>query len=335
MKKIIFFIFFIFFQNIAIAELYELEIDVNSSEKITKNILIKNGYSSKCSAYLEESNESVNLEINFYGYSNKIRMDIILMLNEYSQGNMRFGYEAKINQNGTLGKKKFTGMELNGSSEFKKEVEPYVNVFKNIGDLMLDEGGYYPEYGKPLKAIPEKIDGKKLFKKMVKLLLKTMPDQSKELRKLFSHLMKNSDIKITKEFIGYTEIVNQRYNLIEYRFKIDYYGDKPEFREVTNEFNLHQIAFFHESGMPTIVYDIIPYNETPIHHSMICKVYDNNILISEISVPMLKDLSKLKKTTDNLNDKDFVDQLNKLNDLYKSGVLTEEEFEKAKKRILN
>ena len=36
MKKIIFFIFFIFFQNIAIAELYELEIDVNSSEKITK-----------------------------------------------------------------------------------------------------------------------------------------------------------------------------------------------------------------------------------------------------------------------------------------------------------
>ena len=56
---------------------------------------------------------------------------------------------------------------------------------------------------------------------------------------------------------------------------------------------------------------------------------------SEISVPMLKDLSKLKKTTDNLNDKDFIDQLNKLNDLYKSGVLTEEEFEKAKKRILN
>ena len=32
---------------------------------------------------------------------------------------------------------------------------------------------------------------------------------------------------------------------------------------------------------------------------------------------------------------DTVDQLKKLNDLYKSGVLTKDEFEKAKKKILN
>ena len=32
---------------------------------------------------------------------------------------------------------------------------------------------------------------------------------------------------------------------------------------------------------------------------------------------------------------DIVDQLNSLNELYKSGVLTKEEFEKAKKKILN
>ena len=35
------------------------------------------------------------------------------------------------------------------------------------------------------------------------------------------------------------------------------------------------------------------------------------------------------------NKENIVDQLKKLNDLYKSGVLTKEEFEKAKKRILN
>ena len=34
-------------------------------------------------------------------------------------------------------------------------------------------------------------------------------------------------------------------------------------------------------------------------------------------------------------DDSIVNQLEKLNDLYKSGVLTKEEFEKAKKRILN
>ena len=36
-----------------------------------------------------------------------------------------------------------------------------------------------------------------------------------------------------------------------------------------------------------------------------------------------------------LNDENLVENLEKLNDLYKSGVLTKEEFEKAKKRILN
>ena len=37
----------------------------------------------------------------------------------------------------------------------------------------------------------------------------------------------------------------------------------------------------------------------------------------------------------NSNNDDFINQLKQLNDLYKSGVLTKEEFEKAKKRILN
>ena len=42
--------------------------------------------------------------------------------------------------------------------------------------------------------------------------------------------------------------------------------------------------------------------------------------------------SKIKTSTASA---DIVDQLNSLNDLYKSGVLTKEEFEKAKKKILN
>ena len=43
--------------------------------------------------------------------------------------------------------------------------------------------------------------------------------------------------------------------------------------------------------------------------------------------------SKKKKKTDNSND--TVQQLKDLNELYKSGVLTKEEFEKAKKKLLN
>ena len=35
------------------------------------------------------------------------------------------------------------------------------------------------------------------------------------------------------------------------------------------------------------------------------------------------------------NSNEIIDQLQKLNDLYKNGVLTEEEFVKAKKKLLN
>ena len=50
------------------------------------------------------------------------------------------------------------------------------------------------------------------------------------------------------------------------------------------------------------------------------------------------DLSPLSSSTSALSknlSNDILDQLNKLNDLYKSGILTKDEFEKAKKKILN
>ena len=48
------------------------------------------------------------------------------------------------------------------------------------------------------------------------------------------------------------------------------------------------------------------------------------------------DQSNTKSTTvSKSDDTDLVEQIKKLNDLYKSGVLTKEEFKKAKKKILN
>ena len=43
----------------------------------------------------------------------------------------------------------------------------------------------------------------------------------------------------------------------------------------------------------------------------------------------------VKVKTTNSSNNDFIEQLEQLNSLYKSGVLTKEEFEKAKKKILN
>ena len=52
--------------------------------------------------------------------------------------------------------------------------------------------------------------------------------------------------------------------------------------------------------------------------------------------PMLSKNTQVKKTTSNISkDSDLTEQLKALNELYKSGALTEEEFVKAKNKILN
>lgn len=49
----------------------------------------------------------------------------------------------------------------------------------------------------------------------------------------------------------------------------------------------------------------------------------------------LTDLLPINVNTNNNQSDSFVEQLQKLNDLFKSGILTKEEFDKAKKKILN
>ena len=68
-----------------------------------------------------------------------------------------------------------------------------------------------------------------------------------------------------------------------------------------------------------------------------CSNFDKKfrkILKPVINMDSNKKLNKINLETTS-NKENIVDQLKKLNDLYKSGVLTKEEFEKAKKRILN
>jgi uncharacterized protein YqgQ len=52
--------------------------------------------------------------------------------------------------------------------------------------------------------------------------------------------------------------------------------------------------------------------------------------------PVLSTQTNVLKKKNNISTNiDFIEQLEQLNNLYKSGVLTKEEFEKAKKKILN
>tara|TARA_B100000989_G_C19436878_1_gene425523 strand:- start:47 stop:856 length:810 start_codon:yes stop_codon:yes gene_type:complete len=64
-----------------------------------------------------------------------------------------------------------------------------------------------------------------------------------------------------------------------------------------------------------------------------CKNIKN--LKNKIIEPFLSMKSKKEKKPENVDNNDLIKKIKELNDLYKSGVLTKEEFEKAKKKLLN
>ena len=59
-------------------------------------------------------------------------------------------------------------------------------------------------------------------------MAKSMPQQSKQIKKAASHIAKNSKIPISKNYIGYSFINGEKYYLVEYNFKIDYTGYEDE-----------------------------------------------------------------------------------------------------------
>ena len=334
------------------ADLYELKIDVEKPEVTNNSFLLKNGYSSKCqlrdfdlSASItmggntQTANVYIDLEVNHFVRKNKILSEIYFAARaENEKGSMKLDYSTPIKQNGSTGKSKFIKKQLKGDKEFTDEFKPYVNAFKSVGEMLFTDASRNPKYGKPLSN--QSFDGRQIFKKMIYAMAKSMPQQSKQIKKAASHIVKNSKIPISKNYIGYSFINGEKYYLVEYNFKIDYTGNITEYRTFTNDFKFEQIAFFHsESGLPSIVYDIVSNSDTWMNHKMVCGIYKNDLLISEISVPMLMDASQLKKVKKKSKVKaenlDLTKQLKTLSELYKSGALTKEEFAKAKKKLLN
>ena len=120
-------------------------------------------------------------------------------------------------------------------------------------------------------------------------------------------------------------------------YNVRYYADPKifnspkitKFTEETSEFHKFNISDYpeHKKVMDLWV-------------SISAKRHQEFEKISRAKKRHMLDLEKynpidINKKNNNKEKKDITGQLKKLNDLYKSGVLNKEEFEKAKKRILN
>mgnify|MGYP006219536545 FL=1 len=283
--------------NFVLADVYELKIDLDTSEKTSKKIIIKDGYSSECRASLKDSNAHSIVDFNFYAINSELKTEIGFYLKEQNETvGFNVTHLTQINQNGTMGKTKFLSEEWVGKPEeqaqLKKALKPYLIGFKQAGKIMFDKDNRRPEYGKSLKwGSMGKVnyDPKKSLNSLISLASKMVPsNQRGQLKKIFNYVKKNSNMTLSKEYIGHSVIEGQKYYLIRYNFIIDYTGDNYQYESFMKQWYFDQIIFVHaESGMPTIIYDIKPNTDTLLNHRMNCKVFKNKVLISEISVPKL------------------------------------------------
>ena len=330
-------LFFLIFSN-SNADLYALKIDLINSEYKNKKFILKNGYVSKCRMNDIKFDQSsvMHFNLNYFTKEKEIISEFYIEAkDEKEQMSLSLNYSTSIKNNGSLGNTKIINKKINDKIVNSFD-DPFVDTVASLMEPMLfDKTGYSPGYGKPIKNIS--FDGKNKLKSLFNKMPVSSKEEEKSFKEFTSHLFQNTKFPITKKYLGDTVINGERYVLIEYKFKINYSGNIPDIKNFMKDYNAEQIAFFHaESGLPSIVYNIVSNANNEMYKNMTCSIYQNDKLISEISTPMLKDKNLINKIPKNIviDNQDFVVQLKKLDELYKSGAITKEEFEKAKAKIL-
>ena len=289
-------LFFLIFSN-SNADLYELKIDLINSEYKNKKFILKNGYVSKCRMNDIKYDQSVvaNLNLNNFTKEKEIISEIYIEAKEKKE-QVSFGlnYTTPIKKNGSLGNTKIINKKFNGKI-INSFDDPTMDAVASLMEPMLfDKTGYSPGYGQPIKNIS--FDGKNKLKSLFNKMPVSSKEEEKSFKEFTSHLFQNTKFPITKTYLGDTVINGVRYVLLEYKLKINYSGNIPDIKNFMKDYNAEQIAFFHaESGLPSIVYNIVSNANNEMYKNMTCSIYRNDKLISEISTPMLKDKNLINR----------------------------------------
>jgi len=130
--------------------------------------------------------------------------------------------------------------------------------------------------------------------------------------------------KIIKDELGLNNVDNLQMKILKFKIEINSINEPAfDLKLAAKMFNISwnmEVYGFMNGNEPIIVgSECIGKCKNTSNIKDKINFINNSIVTSELKV----------------NSNDIVDQLNKLNDLYKSGALTKEEFEKAKKKLLN
>ena len=328
---------------------------VEKEELSDRKIILSEGYSSRCRSVADAmefkissdiQNDQLNLSLSIAD-AYAVKKDIVT-----------FYYSAEIKSNGSNSKIYLSNKKIEGTNKFKKQVKKNEGAYLYMGWSLMSDFSPLSHYGTNNSLFLEKkLDGGTFLSELLSILSQNKMLDGKTVEVFKSQLINNSDIDITKKYVGFTEIDNEKYDIFKHSFKTNYFGNDPRVKQFLKQnimMNQETYIFVHsKSGLPIVFYtDKI--SKPTMYTQMRCSLYQDDTLISSYSSPgkiefegeqTLKKEKKEKpkklvntKQNDSKNstgDEDIVTKIEKLNNLYKSGVLTKEEFKKAKEKLLN
>jgi|ETNmetMinimDraft_13_1059891.scaffolds.fasta_scaffold42688_2 hypothetical protein len=332
--------------NTSFAIIEDLDIPIKKAEAETEIIKPNKEYRQSCKTIVDVEEFSINTIVNSYidgvGKKQTLVQEIIFDLKK--EGKFIMKSQQKIKSDGTLSKAKASSDYIPGSAEYsKKDVKQIKKMFKTIAKY-LDERAI--NYGETLTPGIKREDANKKMLKIFKdfeSVFVAAGEDPKEVKEFMKILKKDSRFEMINEYLGTTELNGEKFYAVRWDATLEYVGNIPEMKEALEETSYNSVYFIHapsgyQSAVQMIMEEANP--STEMFDEMICTIYKNNQMLTEVSISELEDKAVAKKTeTKETTQSDattsVTKQLKDLNELYKSGALTKEEFEKAKKKLLN
>ena len=332
--------------NTSFADIDDLNIPITKAEVATEIIKPNKEYRQSCETGVTVEQSYIDIKFNSYidavGKKQTLVQEVTFDLGE--DGNFIMKSQQKIKSDGTLSKVKASSDYIPGTTEVsKKEIKQAKKIFKMIAKYFEERAINYGEkLTLGIKREDEKKKMLKIFKDFEDVFLAAGEDP-KEVKEFIKILKKDAKFEMIKEYLGTTELNGEKFYAVRWDATLEYVGNITEMKEALEGLSYNSVYFIHapsgyRSAMKIITAE--PDPSTEMSDDMICTIYKNDQMLTEVSISELEDKAVAKKnetkeTTQSDATTSVAKQLKDLNELYKSGALTKEEFEKAKKKLLN
>jgi uncharacterized protein YuzE len=345
MKKLLGILVMVLWCDTSFDNIDDLDIPITKAEFETEVIKPNKEYRQSCEADVTIEGYDLVIKANSYidvtGKKQTLVNEIIFDIGE--DGKIITKYKQKIKSDGTLSKVKASSDYIPGSVEYsKKEIKQVKKTFKSMAQFFDKRVLNYGE-----KATPgiNRTDETKEFIKILKLMESLFRDEDpKEVKEFINMAKKDMEFKMVKEYLGTTELYGEKFYAIRLDSTLKYVGDIAELKEVFEALSSESVYFIHAPSGYTSAFktiDTVSVDddlEVEIQDNNVCTIYKNDqVLIEEVSLSELEAYAVAEKVEPTQTDdgNNITQQLKDLKELYDSGALTEEEYKKAKKKLLN